>query len=417
MACYLGDLGLDDDRMEVSENPKHVLYQTVPSLTMDERYHIFISYSSRDSIWVIGLIHKLEKMLPSLQIGYHEKDFIPGRTIIDNMIDCIQKSKKILVVLSPDFVRSNWCLFETNLSMFKDCLGHKAIVPIMLKPCPVPLHLSHLTYIDAEDDQFFEKLINAILNGNEPESDEDVMFHYQSSILYNGKSLLTLAAVNENDLKANNIIFSDASVPDSLKAVVEDSDLYKEAIRILNATPTFNSIFNSKMVIVLLSIIFGLLFALLLLAFVFSCFTYYAWFLCLPLSFSPIFIEAYRFEQWDAYKLNKITKEMIKSTGRANLLLMKTSILAGYPSKGQLFFVYITCLKKCMRNFEITFGTGSALATAMWEKAIVKHSSEYACCLSRKCFPFKDTEVPSHLKGGVCFCQFVIVQIKNGDWP
>ncbi|XP_075466408.1 uncharacterized protein LOC142501040 isoform X1 [Ascaphus truei] len=404
---------LEAGSMEAMGSPDNPLNLSVPMLSKSDKYHVFISYSSGDSIWVYGLIHKLEETFPSLRICYHERDFLPGKTIIDNMVECIQSSQKTLMVLSPDFVRSRWCLFEANLSMFRNCMGHKAIVPIMLKPCPVPLHLSHLTYLEAIDAQFFEKLAQVLLSKN-GQMTHSTLVHYQPSLLYNGKTIHTLPAVNEGGEAWQPGIFSNSSVPDSLRPIVNDPELYKEAIGIINDMPRSSSFLRFITCQVLLCIILGLLaLATLMFYMVLTVFYPYNSFLAPQmLIFSPIamiglilmpilFIKVLC---WKRNRAKVITREMVPKTGQANLLLMKTSVLAGWPSRAQLFFVYVS-LHQCMQTFQVAFGRGSALATAMQEKAIVKYSSDYACCLARNHFTFDAAEAPGHLKGGICFCQ------------
>uniref|UniRef100_A0A4W6BLF8 TIR domain-containing protein n=1 Tax=Lates calcarifer TaxID=8187 RepID=A0A4W6BLF8_LATCA len=84
-----------------------------PTLRDSECYHVFISYSSTDYQWTHSIINQLESC--GLQVCYHERDFIPGRTVLENMSECIQESQKVLLVLSPEFVRSRWCLLEHYL--------------------------------------------------------------------------------------------------------------------------------------------------------------------------------------------------------------------------------------------------------------------------------------------------------------
>ena len=38
--------------------------------------------------------------------------FEPGVAIIDNVADAIKKSRKVLAVLSPNFLSSDWCIDE-----------------------------------------------------------------------------------------------------------------------------------------------------------------------------------------------------------------------------------------------------------------------------------------------------------------
>ncbi|XP_044146552.1 uncharacterized protein LOC122934941 [Bufo gargarizans] len=387
---------------------------SVPKLTGTDMYHIFISFSGADSLWVHQLIRKLEATFPNLIICTHDRDFTAGKTIIENMTECIQSSQKIIMVMSPDFVHSRWCLFEANLSMFQDCMSHKVIVPVMLKPCPMPLYLSHLTYLEVEDEQFFEKLCNRLLRNNAKET-EDVLVHFQSSILYGGKQLLSLAAVNENDDDVSNGVFSDTCVPDSLKAVVKDPEIFKKAIRVINDTPT--DFLNSKFIYICIAICLILLIVLSLLAFISACVTQ-NWFsfLHLPMSFIPAGFASYKMEYWKKFRLEKVIQNMSRSTCEANLHLAETSVLAGCSSKSSLVFIFAS-LKECKELFQITFRRDTDLAKCMWEKAITNYSSDYANCMAKKHFPSSDPKPPGHLVNGICFCQYVAMQITQGSWP
>ena len=54
-----------------------------------------------------------------LRLCVHKRDFIPGKNIVDNIAECVESSKKILMVFSKDFVHSQWCQFELTF-----CLSH-----------------------------------------------------------------------------------------------------------------------------------------------------------------------------------------------------------------------------------------------------------------------------------------------------
>ena len=42
----------------------------------------------------------------------HQKDFVPGKTIVDNIVDCIEASRHTIIVLSPRFMKSHWAMEE-----------------------------------------------------------------------------------------------------------------------------------------------------------------------------------------------------------------------------------------------------------------------------------------------------------------
>ena len=50
---------------------------------------------------------------------YDYRDFIPGQTIIDNIVRAIEKSNRVILILTEDFVTSNWCQYEADMSIIE----------------------------------------------------------------------------------------------------------------------------------------------------------------------------------------------------------------------------------------------------------------------------------------------------------
>ncbi|XP_069803789.1 uncharacterized protein [Dendropsophus ebraccatus] len=389
---------------------------SVPKLTGGDMYHVFISFSSADATWVEQLIRKLEAVFSGIKICVHNRDFTAGKTIIENMTECIQKSQKIVMVLSPDFVHSRWCLFEANLSMFQDCGSHKAIVPVMLRPCPMPLYLSHLTYLEAKDREFFKKLCERLLRSNARGSEAHLV-HYQSPIKYSGTHLLSLSSLNRNDEEDVSGAFPETCVPDALKAVVKDPEIYTKAIRRINNTPPYTDIFKSNWIVVFLAFYLLSLVIFSILTLTFSCISpYWPYYLYLISIVFLIFMAVPHKKSWEKKRTEKIVQNMSRRAGEANLLLAETSVLAGCASKSSLVFVFVS-LRECEDMFHMASGSDTKLAQCMWEKAIIKYSSDYATCITNKHFPGGDPPPPGHLVRGVCFCQYVAMQIEQGNWP
>ncbi|XP_016278651.1 toll-like receptor 2 [Monodelphis domestica] len=83
-------------------------------------YDAFVSYSEGDSHWVENfMVQELENFDPPFRLCLHKRDFVPGKWIIDNIIDSIDKSHKTLFVLSESFVKSEWCKYELDFSHFR----------------------------------------------------------------------------------------------------------------------------------------------------------------------------------------------------------------------------------------------------------------------------------------------------------
>nr|QWV53991.1 toll like receptor 2 [Clarias magur] len=81
---------------------------------------LFVSYSQHDAQWVEEiLVPELKSSESPLALCLHQRDFLPGRWIADNIIESIESSYRTLFVLSENFVTSEWCRYELNFSHFR----------------------------------------------------------------------------------------------------------------------------------------------------------------------------------------------------------------------------------------------------------------------------------------------------------
>nr|XP_015208636.1 PREDICTED: toll-like receptor 1 [Lepisosteus oculatus] len=100
------------------------------------KYHAFISYSQNDYSWVDSqLVPNLENA--GFRLCIHERDFVPGDWIIDNIINCVEGSYKTLFVLSQNFVQSEWCNYELFFAQHRALsIQQDSLVFILLEPIP-----------------------------------------------------------------------------------------------------------------------------------------------------------------------------------------------------------------------------------------------------------------------------------------
>ncbi|XP_034729623.1 toll-like receptor 18 [Etheostoma cragini] len=142
-------------------------------------YHAFISYSHSDADWVRDqLLPCLESNKNSYRLCIHERDFMPGRWIIDNIIDNIESSRKVIFVLSRHFVNSEWCNYELYFAQqravgktFNDVIlvVKEPIDPSSLpsKYCKLKKMLSTKTYLEwpqqvSQQSFFWAQLISVL---------------------------------------------------------------------------------------------------------------------------------------------------------------------------------------------------------------------------------------------------------------
>ncbi|KAG7279175.1 hypothetical protein CRUP_022370, partial [Coryphaenoides rupestris] len=102
-------------------------------------FHAFVSYSQQDADWVKdSLLHNLQGPAGGrLRICHHEKSFLPGRTIIENIMQCVEKSWRCVFVLSSHFVKSEWCHYELYFASHQHLAwGSDRVVLVLLEPLP-----------------------------------------------------------------------------------------------------------------------------------------------------------------------------------------------------------------------------------------------------------------------------------------
>ncbi|XP_049586446.1 toll-like receptor 18 [Syngnathus scovelli] len=142
-------------------------------------YHAFISYSHWDAEWVREhLLPCLENNRNPYRLCIHERDFMPGRWIIDNIIENIESSRKVIFVLSRHFVNSEWCNYELYFAQqramgktFSDVIlvVKEPIDPSSLpsKYCKLKKMLSTKTYLEwpqqANQQAFFWAQLRSVL--------------------------------------------------------------------------------------------------------------------------------------------------------------------------------------------------------------------------------------------------------------
>ena len=106
-----------------------------------------------------------------------DRDFQPGKTIINNITEAIEKSCKIILVLTKSFVQSKWCTHEMQRAVFRHIDIEKCVIPLLLEPleeAEYPDCLQLITYSDYTNErnqmQQIRKLKKALLVGGHKES-------------------------------------------------------------------------------------------------------------------------------------------------------------------------------------------------------------------------------------------------------
>nr|XP_039263565.1 slit homolog 1 protein-like [Styela clava] len=100
------------------------------------KYDAFVSYAphEEDTEFAMWLLDELE-IEQNYKLCVHERDFVPGTGIADNIVECIGASKRIILILSNHFVTSPWCQYEVQIALTElhQKRKSKLLVPILLE--------------------------------------------------------------------------------------------------------------------------------------------------------------------------------------------------------------------------------------------------------------------------------------------
>ena len=99
--------------------------------------------------------------------------FEPGKYITDNIVHSIWVSRKILLVITRNFLQSEWCCFEKQIAQGKVILCKDSLIVIMLEDLKLkelPKDLRHYklekTYLEWHNEHvkphFWKRLHDAI---------------------------------------------------------------------------------------------------------------------------------------------------------------------------------------------------------------------------------------------------------------
>jgi hypothetical protein len=138
-----------------------------PILPIDKEYHIFISYKTispdRQTAYRIDTFLRRK----GYKCCLHKREFLPGEVIVENIVKYIERSIKVVFLLSENSKASEWCQYELAITQTIH-IQNKGYKPIILKldDCVVPDAMRHYSYliINGPIDSWMGRLTKAINN-------------------------------------------------------------------------------------------------------------------------------------------------------------------------------------------------------------------------------------------------------------
>ena len=96
-------------------------------------FDAFISYSNNDYDWVMNTLYKRLTQDMKMKVSIHDKDFIPGRNIANEILRCIDTSRKVIFVITQSFLKSDWTNYELEMARIHAFRSGRSGLIIILK--------------------------------------------------------------------------------------------------------------------------------------------------------------------------------------------------------------------------------------------------------------------------------------------
>ena len=127
---------------------------------------IFISYCHKQGEWV------LDRLVPCLKAGGAEvlidqERFEAGKAVLGQMDAVQDQAERHLLILSPDYLGSEYCTHEMNRAIDTDpAFDSGAVIPVMLADCKLPERINQPKplFVDLRDlrnNKSWDKLLRA----------------------------------------------------------------------------------------------------------------------------------------------------------------------------------------------------------------------------------------------------------------
>lgn len=133
----------------------------------DRLFDAYVSYSVKDEAFVSQMLAPgLEQSEPRYRLCLHYRDFNVSAYVADTIVEAVESSRRTIVVLSNNFLHSEWCRFEFKSALhevLKD--RRRRLIIVLLGELPqrdldpdLRLYLKTNTCIEWGDRLFWQKL-------------------------------------------------------------------------------------------------------------------------------------------------------------------------------------------------------------------------------------------------------------------
>jgi hypothetical protein len=115
------------------------------------QYDVFISYSRKNQAEADWLYDELQRQRPDLKIFIDRVSMRAGTSWQQKLYKALDDSRRVMVLLSPDYIASKICQEELNIAISRNRDSEGVLMPLYLYHAQLPTYIKLLNYIDCRE--------------------------------------------------------------------------------------------------------------------------------------------------------------------------------------------------------------------------------------------------------------------------
>ena len=133
-------------------------------------YDVFFAFNSEDQTLVEEITEKLENNDPAYRVCLHFKEFEPGVPVAMNIVRYMQASHCTVMVVSKNFLKSDWCKYEFRMAHY-DAIKekHNRVIVVLIEDITgedieddLKVYMKTNTYLKHDDAKFWPRFLMSL---------------------------------------------------------------------------------------------------------------------------------------------------------------------------------------------------------------------------------------------------------------
>lgn len=147
------------------------ILRNAENMEFPQRYDAFLAFSHKNLDLINEYVERLENGRRQFRLCFYQRDWVVGESIPRAILQTIENSKRIILLMTKEFVSSSWGIFEFRTAIKATSMDRRKRLIVIVYPgvedfseldLELRLYMKFNTYLRYDDPQFWKKLIYAM---------------------------------------------------------------------------------------------------------------------------------------------------------------------------------------------------------------------------------------------------------------